>query len=101
MEDVYFPLPENGVGWNCSNVQGSVKSNSVTPWPPCSELGVVGGDGYGGSSGTLPQQGFTRTLLGIAFLLFGALIYRYRRIISKTLHRQSSQYMYELSTNKH
>jgi hypothetical protein len=99
MEDVYFPLPEHGIGWNCSAVQGSVKSHSVTPWPPCSELGVVGG-GEGDSSGNAPQQGFTNELWGIAFLLFGALIYRYRTTVSKTLHRQSNQHMYELSTTQ-
>jgi hypothetical protein len=105
MEDIYFPLPENGMGWNCSAVQGSVKSNSVTPWPPCSELGVVGGDDDSGS-GTSPQQNggtleenplIGRELWGILFLLFGVLLYRYRTTICKTLHRQSNQHVYELS----
>jgi hypothetical protein len=109
MEDVYFPLPENGVAWHCTGVQGSVKSNSVTPWPPCSDFGVVGGDGGWsgrGASSTLPQQYgdtleedplFASELWGIVFLLFCALVYRYRATISKTLYRQSNQHIYELS----
>jgi hypothetical protein len=41
---------------------------------------------------------FGRELLGIVFLLFGVLLYRYRTTISKTLHRQSNQHAYDLSS---
>jgi hypothetical protein len=50
MEDLFFPTPNNGIGWNCSGVQGSVKNNSVTPWPPCDNMKVVN------SSSNLPRQ---------------------------------------------
>ncbi|ACI65105.1 predicted protein [Phaeodactylum tricornutum CCAP 1055/1] len=41
LENISFPTPVSSLGWNCSNVQGSVKNNSVTPWPPCPEFPSV------------------------------------------------------------
>ena len=55
MEDVYFSKPEHGVGWNCSckatsgsntnctGVTGSVKNQTVMPWPPCHGFEIVDG----------------------------------------------------------
>ena len=42
MENVYFPSPTAGVAWNCSGIQGRLKNGTVTPWPPCPEMKVVG-----------------------------------------------------------
>jgi hypothetical protein len=85
MEDVYFPLPKTGIGWNCTGVQGSVKSYSVTPWPPCSELIVVSGGASAGSSlepnygSTFAYDPFSASYLrAITVLASCALFYRYR-----------------------
>jgi hypothetical protein len=84
------------VGWNCSNVQGSVKSKFRYFRPPCS----------GARCGAFTWRKFlvlwfNRVLharFWHCFLLlpFGALIYRYRRIISKTLP-QTEQPAYNLA----
>lgn len=44
MEDVYFPSPSNeqqGVGWKCNSVKGTIKNNTVAPWPPCNGFVIV------------------------------------------------------------
>jgi len=53
MEAVNFPLPEHGAGWNCScrtltefttectGVTGTIKNQTVTPWPPCDGFEIV------------------------------------------------------------
>lgn len=39
MEDVHFPT--NGLAWNCTAVNGVVRSGTVEPWPPCEGFRIV------------------------------------------------------------
>lgn len=37
IENVHFAQG----GWDCSNVTGTAKTGTITPWPPCPEIKVV------------------------------------------------------------